>query len=95
MFTVAIDSYSSFLFSRLVLWFAGYPDTYFFLSSIRQILRLIFTTRRCVAIATKYALTGASILRLQRRPSFVGSEGLPLLDVSLLTRSQLTLIPGP
>jgi len=94
MFNVAIDSYSSFLCSRFVLWVAGYPDTFFFLSPTHQILRLTFTTRRCVATATRYALTGASILRLQRRLSFVDSEGLPLLGVLLLTCSQLTLIPG-
>ena len=66
MFTVAIDSYSSFLCSRLVRWFAGYPDTYFFLYPTHRIFRLIFTIRRCVAIATGFALTGASILRLQK-----------------------------
>lgn len=90
MFIVAIDSYSSFLGSRLFLWFAGYPDTYFFLSPTHG---LIFTIRRCVAITTRFALTGASILRLQRRLSFVDLEGL-LLGVSRLTCNQLTLIPG-
>ena len=93
MFTVAIDSYSSFLCSRLVLWFAGYPATYFFLSPTHRIFRLIFTIRRCAATATRFVLTGASILRLQRRLSFVDLEGL-LLGVSRLTCNQLTLIPG-
>ena len=65
--------------------FAGYPDTQFFLSPTHCILRLIFTTRRCVAIATRYCATGTSILRLQRRLSFVDSEGLLLLGIPRVT----------
>jgi hypothetical protein len=80
MFTVAIDRYSS--SSYFVLVFAGYPDTHFFLSPTHGTLRLIFTIRRCAATATKYSLTGVSILRLQRGLSFVDSGGLLLLGVS-------------